>query len=74
MSLEETYARLAAGDPGAVGNFFGRQSPRLAALAAAARKVSAAAPSLVASAAHGQASIAAAARAPAPVPRPSRGR
>ena len=71
MSLEETYARLAAGDPGAVGNFFGRQSPRLAALAAAARKVRAAAPQ-VASAPRAPASIAASAIAPAAAPRPSR--
>jgi hypothetical protein len=70
--LEENYVRLARGDPDTVGRLVARQSPHVAALAAAARKARAAAPSPAPSAPRGQASIAASASAPAAAPRPSR--
>jgi hypothetical protein len=64
--LEETYKRLAAGDSAEIGRLVARQSPRIAALAAAARKQRASSPpSLATSAPRAPASIAAA-------PRPSR--
>jgi hypothetical protein len=65
----DTYAALAAGDPLALAAC--HIPPRIVARAAAARKARASPPSPVASAARGQASIAASAIAPAAPPRPS---
>jgi hypothetical protein len=68
MSTNDTYRALASGDPGMVRKF----APRVAALAAAARKQRASAPSPATSAPRVPAAIAASARAPAAAPRPSR--